>query len=94
VDARAQAAAQRTCATAVTVPPGETSGCVAEDAVDAGDRLHQAVATHGFVHVHRVQRRRLEPGQPNVAYDDELEDVVGIAEAIGEVLDAVDRQLR
>ena len=49
---------------------------VAEDAVDAGDGLHQAVALHRLVHVHRVHAGRVEAGQPHVADDDELERVV------------------
>ena len=42
---------------------------VAEHAVHAGDRLHQPVAAHRLVDVHRVQARRVEAGQPHVAHD-------------------------
>ncbi len=59
---------------------------VLEDAVDAGDRLHQPVPAHRLVDVHRVQRRRVEAGQPHVAHDDDLERVARVAEALGQLL--------
>ncbi len=52
---------------------------VLEDAVHAGDGLHQAVAAHRLVDVHRVQARRVEAGQPHVAHDHDLERVVRVA---------------
>ena len=54
----------------------QAAGLVLEDAVHAGDGLHQAVAAHRLVHVHRVQAGRVEAGEPHVADDDDLERVV------------------
>ena len=51
----------------------EAAGLVLEDAVDAGDGLHEAVAAHGLVDVHGVQAGRVEAGEPHVADDDDLE---------------------
>ena len=55
---------------------------VAKDAVHARDRLHQPVAAHGLVDVHRVQAGRVEARQPHVAHDHELERVVRVLEAL------------
>jgi hypothetical protein len=55
-----------------------------EHAVDASDGLHQAVALHRLVHVHRVQARRIEAGQPHIAHDDELQRIFRITSALGE----------
>ncbi len=55
---------------------------VLEDAVHAGDGLHQPVPAHRLVHVHRVQARRVEAGQPHVAHDDDLERVRRVAESL------------
>ena len=46
----------------------QTTRLVLEHAVDPGDRLHQSVAAHRLVHIHGVQARRIEAGQPHVAY--------------------------
>ena len=51
----------------------EAAGLVLEHAVHAGDRLHQAVAAHRLVHVHRVQARGVEPSEPHVAHEYDLE---------------------
>ncbi len=37
---------------------------------------------HRFVHVHRVQARDIEPGQPHVAHDDNLQRVFGVLEPL------------
>ena len=55
---------------------------VLEDAVHARNGLHQPVAAHRLVHVHRVQARRVEAGQPHVAHDDDLERVVRVPEPL------------
>ncbi len=47
----------------------QPAGLVLEHAVDARDRLHQPVAAHRLVDVHRVQARRVEAGEPHVAHD-------------------------
>ena len=57
---------------------------VAEHAVDAGDGLHQPVALHRLVHVHRVHAGRVEAGQPHVAHDHQLERVARVLGALGE----------
>ena len=46
----------------------QTTRLVLEHAVDARNRLHQSVAAHRLVHIHGVQARRIEAGQPHVAY--------------------------
>ncbi len=60
----------------------EAARLVAEDAVDAGDRLHQRMALHRLVDIERVQRRRVESGQPHVAHDDEIEARVRVLEPL------------
>jgi hypothetical protein len=57
---------------------------VAEHTVHAGDRLHEAVALHRLVGVHRVQARRVEAGQPHVAHDDDPERVLAVLESVGQ----------
>jgi hypothetical protein len=61
---------------------------VAEDAVHAGDGLHQAAPAHGLVDVHRVQAGGVEAGEPHVAHDDQPERVLGLPEPVGERLPA------
>ena len=62
----------------------QPAGLVLEDAVHPSDGLHEAVAAHRLVHVHRGQARRVETGQPHVADDDKLEWIGRIAESQGE----------
>ena len=62
----------------------QAAGLVLEDAVDAGDGLHEAVALHGLVHIQGVERGRVEAGEPHIAHDDQTEGVGGVAEAAGE----------
>ena len=59
---------------------------VAEDAVHARNRLHEAVPAHRLVDVHRGKARGVEAGEPHVAHDDELEVVVRVFEASRERL--------
>src|SRR5206468_183671 len=66
----------------------ESPRLVAEYAVHARDRLHQTVAAHRLVHVHRVQARRVEAREPHVAHKDDAQRVTGIAEAVGQSLAA------
>ena len=66
----------------------QAAGLVLEHAVDARDRLHQAVAAHLLVDVHRVQARGVEARQPHVAHEDDLQRVAGVAEALRESLAA------
>ena len=53
---------------------------VLEDAVHAGDGLHEVVAVHRLVHIHRVAAGRVEAGEPHVAHDHDLERVVRVLE--------------
>ena len=62
----------------------QPGGLVAEDAVDAGDGLHQPVALHRLVDIHRVHAGRVEAGQPHVADDHQLERVRRVLGALGE----------
>lgn len=49
---------------------------VLEDSIDSCNRLHQPVAAHRLVHIHRVERRHIESPEPHVADDDELQKAV------------------
>ena len=62
----------------------EAGRLVAEHPVDTGDGLHQPVALHRLVDIHRVHARRVEAGQPHVSHDDELERIVGVLGALGD----------
>ena len=64
----------------------QPAGLVLEHAVDARDGLHQPVPAHRLVHVHRVQARRVEAGEPHVAHDHDPERIGRIAEARSHVL--------
>ena len=62
---------------------------VAEDAVHAGDGLHEAMALHRLVGTHGVQAGRVEAGQPHVSHDHDLEGVFGVLEPIRQVAPGV-----
>jgi hypothetical protein len=49
----------------------ESARFVLEDAVDPRDRLHQPVAAHRLIHIHRVKARRVEAGEPHVTHKHE-----------------------
>ena len=59
----------------------ETTRLVPKHPVHAGDRLHQPVAAHRLVHVHGVKARRVEPGEPHVPHQHEVQRIIRIAEA-------------
>jgi hypothetical protein len=59
---------------------------VAVGAVGAADGLQQRVVAQRLVQVHRLQDRRVEARQQLGRDDEQLERVVGIAEAIEELL--------
>ena len=58
----------------------ESPRLVPEHAVDPRDCLHQPMAAHRLVHVHRVQARRVEAREPHVAHEHHAERVGGVAE--------------
>ena len=62
----------------------EAAGLVLEDAVDAGDGLHQSMAAHWLVDVERVEAGCVEAGEPHIAHEHGLQRVVGVAEALGQ----------
>ena len=62
----------------------QPGGLVTEDPVDAGDGLHQSVALHRLVHIHRVHTGCIEPGQPHIPHDHEPERVLRVFGALGE----------
>ena len=64
----------------------QTARLVAEYPVHAGNGLHEAVAPHRLVHVHRVKARRIEARQPHVADEDDLERIARIPEPLGQRL--------
>ena len=66
----------------------EAAGLVLEDAVDAGDGLHEPVAAHRLVNVHGVQARRVEAGEPHVAHQHDAQRVARVAESVGQRLAA------
>src|SRR5487761_744884 len=49
--------------------------------VHPGNRLHQAMAAHRLVDIHRVQRRSVETGKPHVAHYDQPQRIVGVAKS-------------
>lgn len=55
---------------------------VLEYPIHPRDRLHQVVARHLLVRIHRVQARRVEARQPHVAHDHQLERVRRVLEAV------------
>ena len=55
----------------------ETAGFVFEDAVDAGDGLHEPVTFHGLVDVHGMQAGGVKAGEPHIADDNDLEGIGG-----------------
>lgn len=57
-----------------------------EHAVHAGDGLHQVVAAHGLIDVHRGQRGHVEARQPHVSDDGYLHRVVVVLELAGQLL--------
>ena len=59
---------------------------VAIGAVGAADGLQQGVVLHRLVEVHRLQDRRVEAGQQLGGDDQELQRVVGVAEAVEQLL--------
>ena len=61
---------------------------VLEHPIDPRDRLHQAVPPHRLVHVHRVQTRRVETGQPHIAHQHDPQPVFRIAETVRQRLAA------
>ena len=64
----------------------ESAGFVVEDPVHTRDGLHQPMAAHGLVHIHRVQARGVEAGQPHVPDDHDLERVLLVLEALRQPL--------
>ena len=60
----------------------EAARLVPEHAVDAGDGLHQAVPAHRLVHVHGVQARRVEAGEPHVAHQHDPKRILRIPEPL------------
>ena len=53
--------------------------------VHAGDGLHEAVALHRRVGIHRVQAGRVKAGQPHVAHDHDLEEVLRVLELVRQI---------
>ena len=51
----------------------EAAGLVVEDAVDAGDGLHQVLAAHRLVEVAGMEGREVKAGQPHIADDGDAE---------------------
>ncbi len=64
----------------------QAAGLIPEDAVDPRDGLHQPVPAHRLVHIHGVQARRVEAGQPHIAHDHDPERVVRVLEPEGQLL--------
>ena len=59
-------------------------GLVAKDSVHPGDGLHQPVAPHRLVDVHRVHGGTVEAGQPHVPHDHQLQGVLRILRPLGQ----------
>jgi hypothetical protein len=61
---------------------------VAVGAVGAGDGLQQGVVAHGLVEIHGLQDGRVEAGQQLGGDDEDLQRVVGVAEAVEQLSSA------
>ena len=61
---------------------------VAEYAVHAGDGLHQIVAAHGLVNIHRRQRRHVEARQPHIHHDSDFQRTAVVLENLGQLVPA------
>ena len=66
----------------------EAARLVHEYPVDPGDGLHQPVAAHRLVHIHRVQARRIEAGKPHVAHQHHAQRIASGAKPFGQRLPA------
>ena len=64
----------------------EAAGFVLKHAVHAGDGLHEVVALHRLIDIHRVAARGVEAGQPHVAHDHEAQRVGRVLEAFFDAL--------
>ena len=51
----------------------KTALLVPEDTIYPGDRLHEVVAGHRFIYVHRCQRRHIKAGKPHIHHDNDLQ---------------------
>ena len=60
----------------------QTARLVLEHPIDPRNRLHQVVALHGLVDVHRVAARRIKACQPHIAHDHQLHRILGVLEAL------------
>ena len=67
----------------------QAAGLVEEGPVHPGDGLHQPGTTHRLVHVHRVERWRVEAREPHVPDDDEFQRIVGVLGPLLECPEAV-----
>ena len=59
---------------------------IPENAVYAGDGLHQVVSGHGLVHVHGGQGRYVKTGEPHVHHDGDFQRGVVVLEFAGQLL--------
>ena len=49
---------------------------ILEHPIDAGNGLHQIMARHRLVHIHRVHGRHIKAGQPHIAHNDDFQRVI------------------
>jgi hypothetical protein len=74
---------------AILIPPQcllQSTRLIPENPVHTSNGLHQPVATHRLVNVHRMKAWRVKTRQPHVANDNQLKGTVRITEAIGQCL--------
>lgn len=64
----------------------QPAGLVSENAIHTRDRLHERMAAHGLVNVHRVQRRYVKAGEPHVTNYDDLQRILRFFKALGQCL--------
>jgi hypothetical protein len=67
----------------------QTTWLISEDTVDPGNSLHQPVALHGLNDIHGVKARSIESGQPHIPDDDDLERIIRIFKALGDLFPAL-----
>ena len=46
---------------------------IAKNSIDAGNGLHEIVAGHGLIDIHRGQRRHVKASQPHIHHDGDLQ---------------------
>ena len=60
------------CASNTHIVNNQTTFLLREYTVDTGDSLHQVMPLHGFIDIHRCERRHIKSCQPHIHHDSNL----------------------